>query len=391
MRKTISVAMIEPVGGHGGMDYYDLGLCRGLLAAGCQVSWYTCDETAPPMLSGLRFYPTFKRIYGKDNRWLRAYRYLRGGLATISKVVASGEKIVHFHLFHGSMEELFLIVLAKICRRKVVITVHDVESFGHTGGLSADTIGRIYGLANGLIVHNAISRSELTQKLGISVENITVIPHGNYLDTIRNVPDTVEAKRTLGISESKQVVLFFGQIKEVKGLDILLGSIPNVSRVIPEVVFLIAGRPWKSDFSYYEALIDELGVRDLCTLHIHFIPDDEIASYYAAADVVVLPYRRIYQSGVILMAMSYQKPVLVSDLPGMTEIVNDSENGYTFPQGSKDHLSEALIRVLHDEQGRARVAANGLAYVKQHHSWEKIGQATSELYRTIISRHPGVS
>src|ERR1035438_6572801 len=75
--REISVAIIEPVGGHGGAHYYDFGLCRGLLVAGCRVSLYTCDETADPAIPGLCFHPFYQRIYGQGNRWLRGLRFVR--------------------------------------------------------------------------------------------------------------------------------------------------------------------------------------------------------------------------------------------------------------------------------------------------------------------------
>jgi len=382
MQKNIAVAVIEPVGGHGGMDYYDLGLCRGLLAAGCRVSLYTCDETAVPAAPNLGFHRFYRRIYGRGSRWIRAGRYLTGTLATLTRAVASGEKICHFHLFHGAIAELTLVLLAKLCRRKVIITVHDVESFGDPAAASRGTVGKVYRLADRLIVHNAFSKRELIEKLAISPAKISIVPHGNYLQTVGKMPHPVEAKRTLGIDESKKVVLFFGQIKDTKGLDVLLEAAPDVARELPEVMFLIAGRPWKSDLSRYDALIGQLGISDRCMLHSHFIPHDEVACYYAAADIVVLPYRRIFQSGAVLMAMSYRRPVMVSDIPGMTEFVRDGENGFVFVSGSSEHLAKRLTEILRDEEGRARVAATGFDYVSREHDWSRIGQRTAEIYKS---------
>lgn len=384
MRRGIDVAVIEPVGGHGGMDYYDLGLCRGLLAAGCRVSLYTCDETAVPSTPGLRFYPVYKHIYGHGRYWARGCRYLAGTLAALARTVISGQHVCHFHFFHGVIPELALVLLAKLCRRRVIITVHDVESLGNPPRVSRSTIGKVYDLADYLIVHNEVSRRELIERLGVCAAKISVIPHGHYLEAVRRMPDNAEAKRALGIPESKKVVLFFGHIKDVKGLDLLLEAVPEVALEIPEVAFLIAGRPWKSDFSRYETLIRELGIADRCVLHIRFIRDDEVPSYYAAADVVVLPYRRTYQSGVVLMAMSYRRPVVVSDLPGMTEIVTDEQNGYVFQKGSKNALSKRLIQALQNEHERDQVAGRALEYIQKNHNWEHIGKQTTELYHALV-------
>jgi glycosyltransferase involved in cell wall biosynthesis len=303
----------------------------------------------------------------------------------VVRAILQGEKICHFHLFHGALGELTLVLLAKICRRKVIITVHDIESFGDPAALNCGAVGRVYRLADHLIVHNEVSKRELIGRLRISAAKISIIPHGGYLEAVGKIPTPTEARRALGIGESKKVLLFFGHIKDVKGLDLLLEALPQVVREVPDVLLLVAGRPWKSDFSRYEALIDKLGIRSRCVLHIRFIPDDDVAYYYAAADVVVLPYRRIYQSGVVLMAMSYKRPVVVSDLPGMTEIITDEENGYVFPEGSKHALSMRLIRALQDEQGRERVVDRALQYVRANHDWGKIGKRTTELYHAVVS------
>jgi D-inositol-3-phosphate glycosyltransferase len=383
MRANIAVAVIDPVGGHAGAHCnYVLALCGSLLAAGCQVSLYTCDQTAVPTTEGLRFQRSYKRIYGDGSRWARAWRYLGGTLAALTCAVARGEKICHLHLFGGAIPELALVLLAKFCWRKVVITVHDVESLGDPAAPSRGTISRVYRFADRLIVHNAFSKRELVEKLGASPHKVSIIPHGNYLEIVKDVPNPSAARRKLGIDESKKVVLFFGQIKDTKGLDLLLRAAPEVARAIPEVTFLIAGRPWKSDVRRHEALIQELGIGDRCVLRTQFIPHGEVARYYNAADVVVLPYRRVYQSGVVLMAMSYKRPVLVSDLPGMTEIVRDEENGFVFAAGSSQQLAERLIEILRNDESRIRVAATGFEYVSREHDWSRIGEMTARVYES---------
>jgi D-inositol-3-phosphate glycosyltransferase len=345
---------------------------------------YTSDRTPLPNIPGLGFYRTYKGIYGPGNRWWRGLRFAFGSAAVLLRAISSGETICHFHFFHGSITELASVLIATLCKRRIVITVHDVETFEQTNRSNSFLIGKIYTLAEKIIVHNQISRRELIHKLNIPASNISVIPHGNYLDSISAPPSPATAKHDLGIEPAMKVILFFGQIKNVKGLDILISAMPEVIDKVPDVMLLIAGRPWKSDFSGYEDLIDRLNIRHKCVLHIRFIPDDQVSLYYGAADVVVLPYRRIYQSGVVLLTMSYQKPAIVSDLEGMTEIITDRDNGYVFPEGSVADLAETLIRVLQDKPGRDAVAQSAFEYVKKHHNWKQIGEATAEVYRALL-------
>lgn len=380
-----SAAMIEPVGGHSGAHYYDFGLCRGLMAAGCRMSLYTCDETADPLIPGLGFHPFYRRIYGKGNRFVRGWRYLKGTLASLRNAAASHESICHYQVFNDLVSEFIVITLAQLFGRKIVLTVHDVSSLAGPASAKRKATGWLYRRVDRVIVHNRISREEL-ESVGVPSAKISVIPHGHYLDSMRPLPPVEDARRDLGIEPSAKVVLFFGQIKDVKGLDLLIESFPAVASAVPNVVLLIAGRPWKTDFSRYDALIDKLNLRPQCRLHIGFIPDDQVARYYAVADVVALPYRRIYQSGVLMMAMTYGRPVVVSDLPGMTEIVSDGVNGYVFRSESRDDLAAALIRALRNEAELRQISIRALDYIRNQHDWIRIGATTCQLYRGLLSK-----
>jgi glycosyltransferase involved in cell wall biosynthesis len=383
MRRDISAAIIEPVGGHGGAHYYDFGLCRGLLAAGCRVSLYTCDETPDPSIPGLGFHPFYRHIYGQGNRWLRGLRFIRCTFASIRHAVASGDVVCHFHVFNHTTTDLAVIAIARLFRRKVVLTVHDVDSLAGSKAGRSRLSGWIFRLADRVIAHNKVSVREL-ECTGLPPARIAMIAHGHYLEWMCEMPTLSTARRALGIDLSAKVVLFFGQIKHSKGLDLLIEALPQIAREVPEVIVLIAGRPWKADFAHYDALIDHLNVRAHCRLRIGFIPDEEVAGFYAAADLVALPYRRIYQSGVLLMAMTCGRPAVVSDLPGMSEIVTDGVNGYVFESGSKDELARVLIRALRDEAGRRQVAAQASEYIRQHHDWNRIGAKTLDVYREVL-------
>jgi glycosyltransferase involved in cell wall biosynthesis len=381
--QSTAVAIIEPVGGYGGMDYYDLSLCRGLLNAGLRVSLYTCDETVDPEIQGLNFHPFYRGIYGQRSRWLQALRYIKATFASLRSAAASSVTVCHFHAFNDLKAELVLMTMAKLFGRKLVLTVHDVGSLaGHVTGKRMVT-GWIYRLADRVIVHNNVSMRELIAN-GVPPQIITIIPHGHFLESMREMPPKETARRKLEIELSAKVVLFFGQIKDTKGLDLLIEALPAVADEVPEVLLLIAGRPWKTSFSPFDELIDKLNVRARCRLHIGFVPNDKVADFYAAADLMALPYRRIYQSGVLLMAMTYARPVVVSDLAGMVEIVSDGVNGYVFRQESKDDLAKVLIRALQDEAGGLLLSERALDYIREHHNWDKIGRSTAALYRDVL-------
>lgn len=364
------------------MDYYDFGLAGGLVGAGVDVVLHTCDETSIPQETTFEVCQTFKGIYGKSASWKRGLRYLRASVVALLSAVSERRNIVHFHFFHVGALQAMQVLLARLLMRTVVITAHDVESFVAT--LEVPFMSRLaYRLAHRVIAHNRISRDELQARLQVPEHKIAVIPHGNYMHALRAVPPVEIARERLSIPPHAKVLLFFGQIKEVKGLDVLLRAMPAVLHRHPDAVLLIAGKPWKTDFSGYQATIERLGIQAACYAHIRYIPDEEVPFYYGVADLVVLPYRHIYQSGVVLMAMSYGKAVLVSDIPGMLEVVQDGETGFVFRSGDEADLAERLNSILANSTLRNEMGRKGLEYVRANHDWRQIGLQTVQLYQAL--------
>ena len=383
-QQNLRIAVIEPVGGHGGMDYYDFGLCGGLAKTGVDVVLHTCDETVIPAVAGFEVRHTYRGIYGKSAAWRRGVRFARGSLRAISSAVLEKRKIVHFHFFRVGSLALMNVLLARFMCRKVVITAHDVESF--VSSLEVPFMSRMaYRLAHAVVAHNQLSRAELVGRLNVSPDKIAVIPHGNYLHMLAPMPKPEEAKARLEIPADAKVLLFFGQIKDVKGLDLLVQAMSDVLKKHPEALLLIAGKLWKTDFSLYQNKIDELGIADSCRKHIRYIKDDEVPLYYASAELVVLPYRHIYQSGVVLMAMSYGKAVLVSDIPGMTEIVSKGVNGFVFHQGDVGDLAIQINAALDEDDVRAHLAQQGYLHVRDKYDWLAIGESTGKCYETVLA------
>ena len=370
----MKVAVIEPVGGHGGMNYYDFGLCSGLAKIGVEVTLYTCDETMVPNNLSFNVKLYFKKIYGNAPKLLRAGRYLLGLLRSLENARLSNITLVHFHFFHATLLECLSVKLAKLYGFKIVITAHDVDSFvGNSRQWIDETL---YHTSDLVIAHNQVSCKELIERLHVSQKKIRVIPHGNYIDFVGNRITKQQSRERLAFYGTGFFILFFGQIKEVKGLDILLHALPDVIKKFPSTQLVIAGKVWKDNFSQYQALIEKYKLDNHVISHIRYIPDELVSYYYHSADVVVLPYRKIYQSGALLMAMSFACPVLVADLEGMTEVIQDNINGFVFKQGDSDHLAQRLNEVLSEPQKMMQVAEAGYATVFSCHSWIHIGQET---------------
>lgn len=378
---TNRVAIVEPVGGHGGMDYYDLALCSSLRRAGAAPHLYTSAETmvVPDVEELVHRY--YVGVFGRTHPIRRGLRYASATVRSLIHARYHNVRLVHFHFFHVGALEIYNLVLAKALGFRVMATAHDVSSFANEGAPDV-AVRRAYALCDGIIVHSRAALSELQSRLGITPERITHVPHGNYAGfTPAQVPERKDARKRLGLPERAHVLLFFGQIKKVKGLDVLLDAMPGVLRQHPDTVLIIAGKQWKVDFAQYEQRISQLGIDGSVVRHIRYIPDEMVADYYSASTLVVLPYRQIYQSGVLLMAMSYQRPVLVSDVPGMTEIVNDGDNGYTFHSEDSTSLATRLIDLLRSPAELSMTAQRAHKYVLEKHSWASVASKTILAYR----------
>jgi D-inositol-3-phosphate glycosyltransferase len=376
----MKVSMIEPIGGHGGMNYYDFGLCEGISSSGdCEITLYTSDVTKEESDS-FKVVKNFKKIWGDGNKFLRLFRYF---LAFIKSCIDSKYRsvsIVHLHLFHVGYLELLSVFLCKLFRFKIVVTVHDVESFKNEDSLS---LYKTYlGQCSSLIVHNNFSYDELikiNKKCGLEIP-ISIVKHGNYIPFINRYADDNFLRSRLNIAEGKKVVLFFGQIKKVKGLDLLIDAVKYIDR--DDYVVIIAGKVWKDDFESYAKQIKGTKKEGMFHTDIRYIPDEEVDSYYALADVVALPYRRIYQSGVLLMAMSYGKCVIASDLKPMKEIVIDGYNGFTFKSGDSKDLANRISMALESDLGIINETAN-MTMVNDY-SWEKVGLNCIQVYKQNV-------
>ena len=380
----LKVAIIEPVGGHGGMNYYDFGLLAALKDLGVRATLYTCSVTEVPPVHRSETFCFFVNIYGSTHKLIRFVRFISGLVKSLRHAKSTGVKIVHYHMFSYGVLELTEIVLAKIFGMAIVTTVHDVESFA--AGSSLRVLRYIFNKSDAIIVHNIFSKKSITG-LGINdISKINIVPSGNYIDFVHKAPSRSNARKFLNISDSSKVTLFFGQIKQVKGLDILLNAWEKTHNAVPESLLLVAGKLWKDDFNVYADLIGNFSSTDMIRLDIRYIPDIEALSFFAAADLVVLPYRRIYQSAVLLMAMSHARAVVVSDLPGMMEVINTGINGFVFSSNDSEDLSAVLISALQDDMKREAVAEAGFVTMNNEYGWHQIGEKTKSVYENVCSK-----
>ena len=146
-----------------------------------------------------------------------------------------------------------------------------------------------------------------------------MMPHPIY-DNFGKIISKDEARKHLEIPNDEKVILFFGFIRKYKGLDMLLEAMADDGIRKSGIKLLIAGE-FYADENWYNDLIDKLGIRQHLYLHTSFIPDRDIPNYFCAADVVIQPYRNATQSGVTPLAYHFEKPMIVTDVGGLPDMV----------------------------------------------------------------------
>lgn len=360
------IAIIDHIGMKGGNHYYGLMLLGALHRAGHEAWFYSNFEREYPGIHIKQTYPfeLSKNIGGFIS-------LLRGTFRAVANCRKQGIKHVIFHLFDSGWINVFIMSIIRLSGCKIIAIAHDISSFEKSSEshLARRLIYRV--LANRIVVHNRFSYRLVKAILPPRVaERVHVIKHGGHLDVIEQ-QSREAALQQLGLDPNWKYILFFGQIKKVKGLDVLLRAVKGTH---PDYKLIIAGKPWKDDFSQYEQIIAEEGINDHVVRMIRYITEEERDALYSCASMLVLPYRKIYQSGVLLMSMSFGLPVVLSDLPPLQEVVTDGENGLLFATGKPESLHEALVKLTNDEALQEKIGQNALNTIRNEYGWDDIAK-----------------
>ena len=382
----MKIAIIDRVGSKAGIDHYDISLLRGLIAAGDDCYLYSnfdCNE------AGLHYKKYFHNIgAGKIKSLLTLFTGIFTSLfhARVSKV-----NWLIYHIFTPDIFDFVSLFFSRLLGFKVLTIVHDIESLEfETSSIIKKWV--VDKLPHQRVVHNNFCKEEISKTISThSLSRTAVIPHVNFIqlfDEYHKNPDKVNdlknnhsaidklsPKINEAIKNGDQLLLFFGQIKKAKGVDILLKA---AAKTKGNYQLIIAGKLRFEDWDKYDAIIKEHGLEEKVIPIIRHISDEERDILFALSKAVILPYRFIYQSGVLLMAMSFPKIVLASDLSPNSDIVEDSRNGYLFRCKDVDHLAEKMDHLLTGKYDEAFILNNAMDDISVKNSPVFIGKQFHE-------------
>ncbi|MEE9162604.1 MAG: glycosyltransferase [Candidatus Neomarinimicrobiota bacterium] len=250
--------------------------------------------------------------------------------------------------------------VSPLCRTAVLC--HNVEEHESMAGLRWLKRRYLEG-ADRLVVLSDDGRRQL-EGLGVSTPT-EVLFHPLY-DGYGEARPQGASKRLLGVPEEMPVILFFGLVRPYKGLGQLLEAARELLRRGARFHLRVAGEFYQG---YRQAAqqVTDWGLAEHVTLEDRFVPDGEVAAYFSAADVVVLPYLSATQSGVVQIAYQFERPVVVTDVGGLPETVTEGETGFVVPTGDSGALADILAGNLPDG---FRALRSKVAEAKGRFSWD---------------------
>jgi glycosyltransferase involved in cell wall biosynthesis len=328
---------------------------------------------------------TVKNIQTKNLlKWYNPISWIKAGLEATGDVIHAQ----HWALYSSAMYCIIL-PIAKIRGKKRILSIHNITP--HENGaifFAFDTfLNRIvFPFADVLIVHNIRNKEKLISLYGIDEQKISIITHGT-LHTYHQIIGISQqnAREHLQIPQHKKIILFFGYLWSYKGLDILLASLSLVKKTLNGVVVLIAGQPLR-DWGNYEKIIKERGLENDVIKKLQYIPDQEVEYFFSSADLVVLPYKKEpfdTHGGVGALALSFKKPLLVTDVGGLPEYVKDKR--MIVSPDDAEELSSRIILVFNDAVLLNKLSKDSEELAKEL-SWDKIADKTIAVYQSVLQK-----
>lgn len=230
------------------------------------------------------------------------------------------------------------------------------------------------GSSGSVTLCEAVSKDLLTLKPDAEY---TVIQHPLY-SHFGAKKDRAEAEKKLGLKPGKKNILFFGLIREYKGLDILLEAF---SRLDEGYQLIIAGEPYGS-FDKYQRLIDSMPGKDRIFMDLKYIKDSEVSDYFSAADVAVLPYRSATQSGISSVSYHFEVPMIVTDVGGLKETIGDRGTGLVADEGTPEAICNEIKKYFADPQIKEDCIKN-IRVEKDRLSWNTFARKLTEFIGQI--------
>lgn len=297
--------------------------------------------------------------------------------------------LVHFQFPRRIRIESLFIFYLRLSGVKIIFTSHNILPHEYK---KIDYFFRYILLKSSvaIIVHSNYIKKELMKTFHVCSEKIFIIPHGDLLFEPRISQN--EARKELNLRTYDKVLLFFGLIREYKGLDVLIAAFRLAIKQEKKLKLLIAGNPFNEQLNKrYQMLIQKQNLNDRISYRPEFIPREEVSSYFTAADIVVLPYKKIAHSGVIQMAYSFGKPVIATKVGDFPDMIVQNKNGFLVNKNKPEELAEVILKAFRNPAVLIQIGKYNQRLGESLYSWEIAAWKSNEVYKSLINRNDRIS
>lgn len=232
----------------------------------------------------------------------------------------------------------------------------------------------VLGSGDAFIVHSELDKNDLLEIKPNAVLKKTFIPTYNAFK-LNNISKG-NAREMLDLPEDEKVLLFFGFVREYKGLKWLIKAMPLIIKRLSNVKLLIVG-DFGADKDVYLSLMEECGITNEIEVYDGYIPDGEVEKYFAACDLVVCPYESATQSAIVQTAYGFEKPVIATNVGGLPEVVEDNRTGYIVESKNPIMLADRICEFY--EKDKEKEFYNHIVKKAFIFSWDRMEEVVKEL------------
>jgi D-inositol-3-phosphate glycosyltransferase len=381
----------------GGIDpHYASGLSRSLASLGIVVDLICNSEMKNPEMeetSNLRLFTLYATPQERQTKLPKLLAIIRVYARLISYAVGSSASIFHilWNYKFPFFDRTLLLIYYKLLGKKLVFTAHNVNAGERDGADSSSNRFSLriqYRLMEHIFVHTQKMKDQLMQTFGVREGRISIIPFGTYDMVPQSALTSAEAKQRLGLREADRTILFFGRITPYKGIDLLVDAFARIALDDQSYRLVIAGEAMKESEQQWQQVqqtIAQSSMREQVVQHTRYIGDAEIEIYFKGADVLVLPYSQIFQSGVLFMAYSFGLPVIATDVGSFGRDIIEGETGFLCRPGDAGDLARVIERYFASDLFKAIDEQRGKIkdFIQTSHSWEIAAGKTGDVYSQL--------
>ena len=375
--KNGTVMMVDSTVGND----YSLCLCENLHSEGTKVILVTTEDRkfySKPDYE-VKFWMPSKKYY--KSKLLKTFKYFTYQSKVLLYAILNKSSVIHYQFFRSRTDSIGFFVL-RIFHKRIVHTAHNVLPH-EKKKIDYFLNNLVYKSAEAIIVHSEFIKQKLLKNFKKDENKVFVVPHGNFdFFAEVNSDKKINAREELNLNSNDKVMLFFGIIRQYKGLDMLLDAFDIAATKVEGIKLLIAGSTASAEVTErYVDKISSLKHSDKINYKFQFIPINEVSLYFKAADVILLPYKEIDHSGIIHLAYSFGKPVIATRVGDFEEVIEHNKCGFILDTNDVDDLAKWIEIAFSDLNKLKQMGNYCLALSKSKYSWKNIANKTTDIYR----------